>query len=181
MQIGRLARHARQQAPDLCQRPRGASTSRGLIRLVCVPPVLAAGRGGRGAAGPAAPIRPAAGHSWQRDWPVPGALPGGQRGNPGPCTNPMTTRGWHGAVGEGASGGIPSTLGCLRRSPPHSSTRLTSHVGLAATATLSIGDETGGEGARASAGPRWHHGEYGTHTGDDPLSHCHSGQQSPWP
>lgn len=44
MQIGRLARHARQQAPDLCRQPCGTTTSWGLIRLVLLP-TPAAGRG----------------------------------------------------------------------------------------------------------------------------------------
>lgn len=50
---------------------------------------------------------------------------------------------------------------------PHSSAGPTSRVGLAATATLSTGDKTGGEGAGASTRPWWHCGEYGTHTGDN--------------
>lgn len=90
MQIGRLTRHTRQQVPDLRRRPRGASTSRGLIMLVL--PTPAAGRGTgcrRPPQHPSTPQQVTPGKRTGRYWP--GSL------HP-PYSNEVG--GWHRAVGE---------------------------------------------------------------------------------
>lgn len=157
MQIGRPARHARRRAPDLGRRPRGASTSRGLIRLS--PPVPGTGRG-QGAAGPAAPpapqqVTPSKGtgqclwHRWGR----------GPRTPQPPCHK----SGCHRAAGEAVCAGTDGILWTL----------------LSATTTPSTGGETDGEGARGSGRPQGA-GTMGTRR-EQPFSHCHQGQQSHWP
>lgn len=156
MQIGRLARHTRRQAPDL----RGGSAP------------------GELGADNASPARPS---SREGDR----ALPALQRVAPGKGTGQYWGLCEEGDPGPGGNSRVAPSCGWRSQGRDPSRLQVTSpgHLLTAALGDFTHGFsccshiETGGEGAQAR--PVALRGA-GTHRGQ-PLSHCHSGQQSHWP